>query len=145
MSDQSQSGRAAIPADMIAFNKKVIEEFRANGGQLGGRLAGSKLMLLTTTGTRTAKPRTVVLGFRMSDGRYATIASANGAPADPAWYGNLVADPEVVVEVGAEKFQARARTASPRERTELAGLFDYLPGQQARTQREIPIVVLERI
>ncbi|MGH7763150.1 MAG: nitroreductase family deazaflavin-dependent oxidoreductase [Candidatus Dormibacteraceae bacterium] len=144
MSEETNARGPQIPDDMNAFNEKLIAEFRANQGQLSGQLAGSRLMLLTTKGAKTGKSRTAVLGYRMHGDQYAAIASANGAPAHPAWYLNLRAEPLVTVEVGAEKFQAKARAASPAERKQLAGIFDYLERQQARTKREIPIVVLER-
>lgn len=128
---------------MKAFNQRLIEEFRANGGQLSGPMAGRVLMLLTTTGRRTGKAHTVVLGFRKQDESYIVIASANGAPQDPDWYRNLVAHPTVTVEVGAEKFGARARTAQADEREALARLIPYYEGERAKTTREIPVVVLE--
>ncbi len=134
-----------MPPNMKEFNEKVIAEFRANRGELGGRLKGSRLMLLTTTGSRSGRPRTVVIGYRQSGDRYVAIASNSGAERAPSWYGNLRADPVAVVEIGAERFQARARDARDEERDELAALIDYLPGQQAQTARVIPIVVFERI
>jgi deazaflavin-dependent oxidoreductase (nitroreductase family) len=130
---------------MNAFNQKVIQEFRANHGELSGQMAGRQVMLLTTTGARTGEPRTVVLGYKAEGDRYFTLASANGAPSDPAWYRNLNANPIATVEVGAHKVAVRARTAGRDERSDLARRFDYLEGQQARTKREIPIVILERI
>jgi len=130
---------------MLAFNRKLIADFRAGHGQLSGPMAGRRLMLLTTTGAVSGEPRTTVLGYRMHGDEYLAIASANGAPSDPAWYRNLVANPVVTVEAGPEKFQARARTARPHERGELAKLIDYLEGEQAKTSREIPIVILERV
>jgi deazaflavin-dependent oxidoreductase (nitroreductase family) len=133
-----------IPQDMKAFNRKVIEEFRANGGELSGPMAGRHLMLLTTTGARSGEPRTAVLGFGKEGDTFVVIASANGAADHPAWYRNLVADPRVTVEVGSERFAARARTAQPGERERLAALVPYLEGQQKLTSREIPLVVLER-
>jgi deazaflavin-dependent oxidoreductase (nitroreductase family) len=133
-----------IPSDMNAFNRKVIEDFRANRGQLSGPLAGRTLMLLTTTGAKSGKERTAVLGFGKDGDRYVVIASANGAPSHPAWYQNLLARPTATVEVGPDKFQVRARTARPEEREKLTPLVPYIVQQQTLTKREIPIVILER-
>ena len=135
---------AQIPTDMNAFNKKLIEEFRANHGQLSGRMAGRTLMLLTTTGAKSGKERTAVLGFGKDGDRYVVIASGNGAPSHPGWYQNLLARPIATVEVGPNKFKARARTARPEEREQLKRFVPYIEQQQTLTKREIPIVVLER-
>jgi len=135
-----------MPPDMKAFNSKVIDEWRANGGKLSGPLAKSQLILLTTIGARSGEPRTVVIGYRPHGDELVAIASDNGAPNDPAWYRNLLANNgTATVELGADKFEVRARTARPDEREEYAKLVEYLEGQQKRTQREIPIVVFERI
>jgi len=133
-----------MPADMNAFNRKLIEEFRANRGQLSGPMAGSSLMLLTTTGAKSGKERTTVIGFRKDGERLVAIASGNGASSHPAWYQNLQARPIATVEVGPDKFKVRARTARPEEREQLSRLVSYLEQQQALTTREIPIVVFER-
>jgi deazaflavin-dependent oxidoreductase (nitroreductase family) len=134
-----------IPSDMKAFNETVITEFRANGGRLSGPMAESRLLLLTTTGATSGRSRTIVVGYRTDGDRYVVIASNNGAVSHPAWYRNLLADPVATVEVGADKFKVRATTAKPDERHELAAKIDYLERQQKLTQREIPIVILERL
>lgn len=137
--------RPQIPSDMKAFNQKLIEEFRANGGQLtGGPFAGRSPLLLTTTGAKSGVPRTVVLGFRNDGDRYLAIASNNGNDVAPYWYRNLQQDPFVTIELGPERFRARATTASAEERPRLAAKIDYLERQQALTSREIPIVIFER-
>jgi len=133
-----------MPSDMKAFNKSLIDEFRKNKGQLSGPMAGRTLMLLTTMGSKSSQPRTTVLGFGKEGDRYVVIASNNGAQADPIWYRNLKKDPKVTVEVGAEKFPARARTADGKERDKLKSLLPYFESQQKLTSREIPFVVLER-
>jgi deazaflavin-dependent oxidoreductase (nitroreductase family) len=149
MSEQSedrgaeQRQRVPMPADMNEFNRKVIREFRANRGQLSGPMAGRSLLLLTTTGARSGEERTTVLGFGRDGDRYIVIASNNGAPAHPAWFHNLLAEPRATLEVGAEKLAARARTAEPEERNQLARTVPYLAQQQGLTSRQIPIVVLE--
>jgi deazaflavin-dependent oxidoreductase (nitroreductase family) len=129
---------------MNAFNQKVIEEFRANRGELTGPLAGRTLILLTTTGAKSGKERTVVLGFGKDGDRFVIIASANGAPSHPAWYRNLQKRPVGTVEVGPDKFKVRARTARPEEREKLKPRVPYIEQQQTLTKREIPIVVLDR-
>jgi len=130
---------------MRAFNKAVIAEHRANGGRLSGPMAGRTVLLLTTTGRRSGEPRTIVLGYGRAGDRLVVIASDNGAPAAPAWYHNLLADPNATVEVGPEKFKVRASTASPGERDQLAKVVPYLESQQKLTEREIPVVALERV
>jgi deazaflavin-dependent oxidoreductase (nitroreductase family) len=135
----------AIPSDMKAFNDKVITEFRANHGQFTGPMAGRSVLILTTTGARTGKERTTVLGYGRDGDSLVVIASDNGAPVAPAWYHNLLASPIATVELGPEPFKVRARTARPEEREELAKAVPYLKQQQGLTEREIPIVVLDRL
>ena len=133
-----------IPSDMKAFNEKLIAEFRANQGELSGQMAGRKLILLTTTGARSGQERTAVLGFGRDGENFVVVASNNAAPADPAWYRNLQARPEATVEIGAEKIKVRARTAQGAERDRVAKLLPYFEGQQQKTKRELPLVILER-
>jgi deazaflavin-dependent oxidoreductase (nitroreductase family) len=135
----------SMPPDMKAFNLAIIEEWRANGGRLSGPMAKSQLILLTTIGARSGQPRTTVIGYRPHGDELVAIASDNGAPNDPKWYRNLLAHPTATVELGAERFEVRARTARPDEREELAKLVSYMESQQKLTEREIPIVVFERI
>src|SRR2546428_6373096 len=147
MSEQQSTPRrppAQIPTDIKAFNRKLIEEFRANRGQLSGQMTGRTLMLLTTTGAKSGKERTTVLGFGKDGNRYVVIASGNGAPSHPGWYQNLLARPIATVEVGPDKFKVRARTARPEERELLKRFVPYIEQQQTLTTREIPIVVLDR-
>ena len=137
--------RPVIPQDMKAFNRAIVQEWRANAGRLSGPMAGRNLILLTTTGARSGQPRTIVVGFGRNGDNLVAIASNNGAPAHPAWYLNLLADPVATVELGADKFDVRARPARPDEREELAKAVPYLESQQQLTEREIPLVILERI
>ena len=130
---------------MRAFNRQIIEEFRATKGQLSGRMAGRQLLLLTTTGARTGERRTAVVGYRKSGDIFVVIASDNGAATNPAWYINLLANPNATVEVGPEKVNVRARTVKSKERDKLAKLVDYLEPQQKLTSRTIPVVALEPI
>jgi len=145
-SDESTQRKPAaqIPTDMNAFNRKVIKDFRGNHGKLTGPLAGRTLILLTTTGAKSGKERTAVLGFGKDGDRYVVIASGNGAASHPAWYQNLLARPIATLEVGPLKFKVRARTAGPEEREQLKRLVPYIEQQQTLTTREIPIVVFER-
>src|SRR5713226_1354743 len=92
--------RPVIPQDMKAFNRAIVQEWRANAGRLSGPMAGRNLILLTTTGARSGQPRTIVVGFGRNGDNLVAIASNNGAPAHPAWYLNLLADPVATVELG---------------------------------------------
>jgi deazaflavin-dependent oxidoreductase (nitroreductase family) len=132
-----------IPPDMNEFNRKVVEEFRANGGKLNGPLAKSRLMLLTTKGARTGQERTVIIGYRPAGDSYVVIASANGAPSDPAWYRNLQAHPHATAEVGDKKFHVHPRTTEGEERERMGALVDFFEREQQKTSRKIPVVVLE--
>ncbi|SEK41173.1 nitroreductase family deazaflavin-dependent oxidoreductase [Nonomuraea pusilla] len=130
------------------FNQQVIEEFRANGGRVGGMFEGSPLVLLTTTGARSGRPVTSPVMY-LSDGeRYVVIASNGGADNHPAWYHNLRANPVATAEVGAETFEVKAEFVEGEERDALyarmveqaAGFAEY----EARTTRRIPVVALYR-
>lgn len=130
---------------MKAFNRQLVEDFRKTQGKMSGQMAGRKLLLLTTRGTKSGEEKTVVLGYGApAEGRYVVIASNNGAAKHPFWYGNLLKHPVVTVEVGAEKFSAKARTASADEHRQYSPLVPYLESQQKLTERRIPIVILER-
>ena len=131
--------------DMKAFNRQIIDEFRATRGQLSGRMAGRQVLLLTTKGARSGEPRTAVVGYRRSGRVFAVIASANGAAAHPAWYINLLADPHATIEVGPEKLEVRARTVKGKEREKLAKVVEYFATEQQKTTREIPVVALEPV
>ncbi|MGW3007814.1 nitroreductase/quinone reductase family protein [Streptomyces sp. NPDC001219] len=134
----------------IDFNRQVIEEFRANGGRVGGPFEGGRLLLLTTTGARSGAPHTTPLGYLPdSDGRVLVIASAAGAPRHPAWYHNLVAHPRVTVEAGVFTYEAQAVVleGAARDRA-FARAAEADPGwseYQERTDRRLPVVALEEI
>ena len=131
---------------MKAFNAKLIEEIRANAGQIvNGPLAGSKPMLLTTTGAKSFAERTVVIGYRPYGDRFVAIASNNGAATNPYWFLNLKANPVATVEIGGEKFSVKARMAEGAERAEAVKVIDYYERQQALISREIPVVIFERV
>ncbi len=128
--------------------ERVVAEFRARGGQVGGYHASMELLLLTTTGARTGQRRAVPLTYLPDGDRYIVTAGNAGSDRNPAWYHNLAANPDVTVEVGTEVFQAVAVIADEAEREPLYELFaaayPQLDGYQAQTIRQIPIVVLSR-
>jgi deazaflavin-dependent oxidoreductase (nitroreductase family) len=134
---------------MSDMNKQVIEEFRANDGKVGGYFANSTLLLLHTTGAKSGKERiNPLVTFEDSD-RLVIVASKGGAPSHPDWYHNIVANPEVEVEYGPEKFQAQAAVASEPERTELyekmEGHFAAFSEYKEKAGRVIPVVTLSRV
>ena len=133
--------------NMREYNARLIEEYRANGGKLSGQLANSQLLLLTTTGAKTGQERVTPMGYRLDGDRIVVIAADAGADKHPDWYYNLLAHPEVTVELGAERFPARAIMANAAERERLiqANVVPYFPAQQDKTSREIPFVFLDRI
>jgi deazaflavin-dependent oxidoreductase (nitroreductase family) len=133
-----------MPSDMQAFNETLIAEFRANGGELSGRLTNSSLLLLTTIGAHSGQPRVTPMGYVRDSERYAVIAANAGADKHPDWYYNLLAHPRVVVEVGSERFEATGQTTEGEERERLVAMIPYYAAQQEKTQRVIPVVVLER-
>ncbi len=130
--------------DMQAFNNALIEEYRANGGKLSGQLAQSNIILLITKGAKSGLDRIIPLGFVQDEEKIIVIAANAGAPAHPDWYFNLLAHPDVTVELGSERFTAYARVAEEPERSRLSTLVPYYPAQQEKTSRVIPIIVLER-
>ncbi len=127
-------------------NKHIIEEFRANQGKVGGRFEGRTLLLLHTRGAKSKQERINPVAYVKDDGRLIVIASKGGAPTNPDWYYNVVADPMVSVEVGTEKFQARASVAEEPERTRLYDkMVDMMPSfdeYRQKTTRKIPVIVL---
>jgi len=129
-------------------NAPVIAEFRAHAGRVGGYFAGIDLLLLTSTGARSGRSYTHPLSYATDGGRYVVIAADGGAPAHPGWYYNLIAHPDVTVEVGPEKFPAWADLAIGAERERLfrerAQVLPALNDFQARTSREIPVFTIER-
>jgi deazaflavin-dependent oxidoreductase (nitroreductase family) len=132
--------------DIKQINARVIEQFRAGGPIEGMKRDG--LLLLTTTGAKTGRTRTTPMMFHRDGDRLLVIASNIGAPAHPDWYVNLVARPQVAVEVGAERFEATAvpLAGSDRERlwTMLKETYPFFAEHEAKTSREIPVVALTR-
>ena len=132
-------------ADRITYNRQVVEEFRANGGEVQG---WAPLILLTTRGAKSGQTRVYPL-MSVPDGEnYIAVASKGGAPKNPLWYHNLLAHPDVTVEVGKEKFAAIARLLTGKEREEAfakaVAVFSPYGEYQKKTAREIPVFLLER-
>ena len=127
----------------------MISEFRSNEGKVGGQMKGVPLLLLTTIGAQTGRPFTKPLAYTKDGNRIVVIASFAGSPHHPAWYVNLVKNPVVTIEMGSEKFQARATSTSGELRQRLfdaqAKLLPMFNDYQKKTTREIPVVVLERV
>lgn len=130
------------------FNKTIIEEFRANGGKVGGQFANATLLLLTTIGAKSGQTRTNPVAYTTDGDHIIIIASKGGAPTNPDWYYNLKANPMVTVELGREQFQARAIIAEGAERDRLfTQMAEVMPGfadYQRNADRQIPVVILER-
>lgn len=130
------------------FNKTIIEEFRANKGVVGGQFKGAPLLLLTTVGAKSGRSRINPLAYLADKNRYVIIASYAGAPTSPPWYYNLKANPTVEVEVGAERFKARAEILAEPERTQLyqkmAKVMPVFSEYQKKTTRSIPVIALKR-
>ena len=132
------------------FNQPVIEEFRANAGQVGGYFEGARLLLLTTTGARSGERHTTPVGYYPDGGeRVLVIASAGGSPQHPDWYHNLVSHPQVTVETGVFTYEARAEVLAGAARDKaFARAVEAEPGwaeYQAKTTRVIPVVALHEI
>ena len=135
-------------SDVNERNQQIIEEFRANGGQVGGFFTNRPLLLLHTTGAKSGLPRINPL-VTMKDGdRYIIIASKGGAPSHPDWYYNLVANPNVQVEVGTEQFEAVATVAQEPERSQLYGQMatkhTFFAEYAQKVSRTIPVIILTR-
>src|SRR5258705_9928961 len=133
-----------MPDDVKAYNQKLIEEFRANGGVEPGR----PLLLLTTKGARSGEERTTPMMFIPDGDRLLVIASNAGAPRHPDWYYNLLAHPEVTVEVTGDSYQATAEVPGGAERdrlfAEVCGKYPFFTEHQAKVSRAIPVVALVR-
>jgi deazaflavin-dependent oxidoreductase (nitroreductase family) len=132
------------------FNGQIIAEFRANGGKVGGPFQGSDVLLLHHTGARSGTERVSPLAFQWIGSSYAVFASKAGAPDNPAWFHNLIANPDTVVEVGAGTVRVRARVAQPAERDVIwerqkernPGFAEY---EVKAAPRKIPVVVLDPV
>lgn len=135
--------------DLNAFNAAIVDEFRTNGGKVGGQFAGANLLLLTTTGAKSGQPRLSPLAYLTIDGKMLIIGSFAGAPKDPAWVHNLRANPRAHIEVGTDAYDVTAHELPSQERDELyAKVVAVAPGfgeYQAKTTRVIPLFELTRV
>ncbi len=138
-----------MATDYAAFQRALIADIREHGAPVSGPMAGFPLMVLTTTGAKSGEARTAVVTYTRDGDRYVVAASKGGAPMNPAWYHNLLANPEATVETGGDTFRVRATEMHGAERdrlweehaTERPEFRDY----PARTTRVIPILVLDRL
>ena len=130
------------------WNRQTIEEFRENGGKVGGFWEGKPLLLLTTTGAKSGQRHSNPMMYLADGNRLLVFASKRGAPTHPDWYHNLVAHPEVTVEVGTETYEATTTVLNGEERDRLyarqAELYPQFGEYQANTTRLIPVIALER-
>jgi deazaflavin-dependent oxidoreductase (nitroreductase family) len=137
-----------MPDTVNDFNETLIEEFRANGGKVGGMFEGRDLLLLHTTGAKTGRRRVNPVAYRRDGDRLAVFGTKGGADTHPDWYYNVRAHPDATVEVGSERFDVTARIAESEERdriwadqkAEIPAFAEY----EKKTERVIPVVVLER-
>jgi deazaflavin-dependent oxidoreductase (nitroreductase family) len=134
---------------MADHNAPIIEEFRANQGKVGGFFEGAALLILHTKGRKSGRPQTVVLNHLQDGDRFVVYGTKGGAPTDPDWVRNLLADPNPTIETGTEKIAVRASQITGPERDELYArqaerrpVFGTYPG---KTSRVIPVIVLERV
>ena len=131
------------------WNSKIIAEFRANGGKVGGPFEGAPVLLLHTTGAKTGQERVNPMMYQVVGDGYAVFASKSGAPTNPDWYHNLLAHPRVRAEIGTETHDFTARVADPQTREPIwaeqkrryPGFADY----EQKTTRQIPVVILEPV
>ena len=130
------------------WNRQTIEAFRANGGKVGGIWEGRPLLLLTTIGAKSGRRLTSALMYLREDDRLLVFASKGGAPTNPDWYYNLLAHPELTVEVGNETYDAIATPVTGEERDRIyarwAQMYPQYGEYQRNTTRTIPVIALQR-
>lgn len=133
----------------MLFGREHVERYQETDGAVGHDWEGTTTLLLTTIGRKTGKRHTTPLIYREQGGAYTVIASKGGADDPPQWYVNLEANPEVEVQVRGDRFRARARTATPEEKPRMweamAETWPAYDDYQRKTDRVIPVVVLERV
>ena len=132
---------------MTDWNTNIIEEFRSNDGKVGGDFEGKPLLILHSIGAKSGVERVNPLVYRAVDGGYAVFATKAGAPTNPDWFHNLVANPDVSVEVGADNVEVSARVLQGDERDVIwdaqAQAFPTFAEYQQKSERQIPVVLLE--
>jgi len=133
----------------MLFGQEHVKRYVETDGEEGHDWQGTSVLILTTTGRRSGERRSTPLIYGRHGDDYLIVASKGGAPTDPAWYSNLVANPDVTVQVRGDRFAARARTAIPSEKPELwkvmTASWPAYNDYQRNTSRDIPVVVLERV
>ncbi|GGL07062.1 nitroreductase [Sphaerisporangium melleum] len=133
----------------MLYGKEHVERYRATDGEEGHDWNNTTVLLLTTTGRTSGREYTTPLIYQRHGDDHIVVASKGGAPESPDWYLNLQANPEVEVQVKGDRFPARARTATPEEKPELwrlmAATWPQYDEYQTKTDREIPVVILERV
>jgi deazaflavin-dependent oxidoreductase (nitroreductase family) len=155
LTEEVRSGAGPGTADWDAarshtrkFNETFIEKYRSTGGKVPGELGEVDILLLTARGAKSGELRTVPVGFHRIDDRLVIIASMGGADKNPPWFYNVVANPDVTVELGTETFQARATVTEGDDRDRLYGVvcerMSVFADYQARTQRVIPVIELQQ-
>jgi deazaflavin-dependent oxidoreductase (nitroreductase family) len=131
------------------MNRRIIDEFRANGGQVAGPAEAFSLLLLHTRGARTGAERVNPVAYQSLGDGWAVFATHAGAPKHPAWYHNVVAHPETIIEIGTDTIPVRARVAVGDERERIwarqKAFYPRFARYERQTGREIPVVVLERL
>ncbi len=136
-----------MSTDVNDFNSAIIQEFRASDGKLGSQFEGAPVLLLHSTGAKSGHERINPMMYQAVGENWAVFASKGGAPTNPDWYHNVVANPAATIEVGTETMSVRARVAAGEERSAIwttqkerfAGFADY----ELQTDRQIPVVILE--
>ena len=128
------------------FNRRIMDEFHANAGKVGGPFEGADILILTSTGARTGQTRWNRLAYSRDGDRFVIVASKGGAPTSPDWYHNLVVNPSAVIEVGTDVISVEASVAAGEERDRLyaqhAEKMPQFTEYAKKTARTIPVVVL---
>ena len=149
MSEIDKSKLVSDTAALDDFNRKIVEEFRANGGKVGGPFEGGTLLLLHTVGAKSGQPRLSPLAYLTIDEKMIIVGSYAGAPNNPAWVHNLRADPRARIEVGTETWDVVARELPADERDatwpKVVEYSTVFAGYQANTSRTIPLFELNRV
>ena len=149
MTEIDKSKLVTDAAALDEFNRGFVEEFRANGGKVGGSFEGGNLLLLHTTGAKSGEPRLSPLAFLTIDGKMLIIGAYAGAPKHPAWVHNLRANPVARIEVGTEAYDVDAREVPPEERdalySKVVAVAPTFADYQSKTTRVIPVFELTRV
>ncbi|CAN7489445.1 nitroreductase family deazaflavin-dependent oxidoreductase [Mycolicibacterium frederiksbergense] len=146
--DLDKSKLVADTAALDAFNRGVVEEFRANAGRVGGPFEGATLVLLHTVGAKSGRPRLSPLAYLEIDGKVLIVGSYAGAPTHPAWVHNLRAEPKAHIEIGTDAYDVIARELPDDERDatypKIVAVAPVFADYQAKTSRAIPLFELVR-